>query len=72
MSCCAIFGPLMMTGLFAYFTGKDAPFIFPGAPFIVGALLTMTSAIIAYKNYRKNKLMQEPTEGLELNAVPNQ
>jgi DHA1 family tetracycline resistance protein-like MFS transporter len=42
-----------VTGLFAYFTGKDAPFIFPGAPFIVGALLTMTSAIIAYKNYRK-------------------
>jgi DHA1 family tetracycline resistance protein-like MFS transporter len=72
MSCCAIIGPLIMTGLFAYFTGKDAPFIFPGAPFIVGALLTMTSAVIAYKNYRKNKLLQEPTKDLQLNPVTNQ
>jgi MFS transporter, DHA1 family, tetracycline resistance protein len=54
MSACAIFGPVLMTGLFSYFTGKDAPFIFPGAPFLVGAFLTMLSAIVAYRNYRKN------------------
>ena len=59
MSACAIFGPVLMTALFSYFTGKDAPFKFPGAPFIVGAVLTMTSAILAYKNYRKNKVVDE-------------
>ncbi len=59
MSTCAIFGPVLMTGLFSYFTGKDAPFIFPGAPFLVGALLTMLSAIVAYRNYRKNQAVKE-------------
>ncbi len=59
MSACAIFGPVIMTGLFSYFTGKDAPFIFPGAPFLVGAFLTMLSAIVAYRNYRKNKVAKE-------------
>src|SRR5678810_828042 len=57
MSACAIFGPVLMTALFSYFTGKDAPFKFPGAPFIVGAILTLTSAILAYKNYRKNRVV---------------
>lgn len=59
MSASAIVGPVIMTGLFAYFTGKDAPFKFPGAPFIVGAMLTTTSAVLAYKNYRKNKAAVE-------------
>lgn len=59
MSACAIFGPLLMTALFSYFTGKDAPFIFPGAPFLVGAFLTTLSAILAYRNYRKNKAVKE-------------
>jgi DHA1 family tetracycline resistance protein-like MFS transporter len=55
MSACAIVGPPLMTSLFAYFTGKDAPFIFPGAPFLLGAILTILSSILAYRNYRKNK-----------------
>jgi DHA1 family tetracycline resistance protein-like MFS transporter len=59
MSVCAIFGPVMMTALFSYFTGKDAPFIFPGVPFLVGALLTTLSAILAYRNYRKNKVVEK-------------
>lgn len=70
----AIFGPFIMTNLFSYFTGKDAPFIFPGAPFIVGALLTTASAILAYKNYKKSKPAAEENEedaGLELKTVAN-
>jgi DHA1 family tetracycline resistance protein-like MFS transporter len=65
MSVCAIFGPVMMTALFSYFTGKDAPFIFPGAPFLVGALLTMLSAILAYRNYRKNKVVETSEENID-------
>jgi len=32
-----------MTSLFSYFTGKYAPFYLPGAPFLMGALLTLIS-----------------------------
>ncbi len=65
MSACSIFGPVLMTALFSYFTGKDTPFIFPGAPFLVGAFLTLLSAILAYRNYRKNKVVKEVVSAKE-------
>jgi len=65
----AALGPTIMTGLFSYFTGKDAPFIFPGAPFIVGALLTISSAILAYKNYRKNKVTEDEKENIQYSTI---
>lgn len=49
MSVTTIFGPLLMTGLFAYFTGKTAPVEFPGAPFIAGAIMMLISAWLAYR-----------------------
>ena len=72
MSASAIFGPVLMTALFSYFTGKDAPFKFPGAPFIVGAMLTMTSAILAYKNYRKNKVVEDEEEIIQYPTLDQQ
>jgi len=72
MSACAIFGPVLMTALFSYFTGKDAPFIFPGAPFIVGAVLTLTSAFLAYKNYRKNKVSEDEEENIQYSTLNEQ
>lgn len=48
MSFTSIIGPLMMTNLFAYFTVKNAPVYFPGAPFLLGFLLMLVSAIWAY------------------------
>ncbi len=46
MSACAIFGPVMMTAVcFSYFYRKRLlPFIFPGAPFLVGAFLANAPA----------------------------
>lgn len=35
----ALIAPLIYNTLLAYFTGTDAPFIFPGAPFMLAALL---------------------------------
>jgi len=49
MSASAIVGPPIMTNLFAYFTHSDAPFYFPGAPFLFGALLTMLSVVFAVR-----------------------
>ncbi|HYO22018.1 MAG TPA: TCR/Tet family MFS transporter [Flavisolibacter sp.] len=48
MSLTTIFGPPVMANIFGYFTGKSAPTYFPGAPFLLGAVLMLGSAIIAY------------------------
>jgi MFS transporter, DHA1 family, tetracycline resistance protein len=53
MSVTSIAGPLLMTNLFAYFTGTGAPVYFPGAPFIAGSALVLASAILAYRNMKK-------------------
>ncbi len=50
ISLTAIFGPLLMTYLFSYFTAADAPFIFPGAPFFTGAVLTLIALLFALKS----------------------
>lgn len=47
MSLTSIIGPLVMTNLFAYFTQEHAPVHFPGAPFLLGAVLTFMSLIWA-------------------------
>lgn len=49
MSATSIIGPPLMTNLFAYFTHKEAPVYFPGAAFLLGALLMMASTYYAYK-----------------------
>jgi MFS transporter, DHA1 family, tetracycline resistance protein len=54
MSLTAIVGPILMTGLFAYFTSAAAPFYYPGAPFMMGAILTLFSFTIAYFSLQKN------------------
>ena len=38
-----IISPLMMTTVFGIYTAPDAPLYFPGAPFILAAILTMMS-----------------------------
>lgn len=42
----AIIGPLVMTGLFGFFSSSASPIYFPGAPFLVAALLTFFSLVI--------------------------
>lgn len=53
MSLASIFGPLLMTNLFFYFTAKDAPVHFAGAPFMMAALLTCIAIIICNRSLRK-------------------
>jgi DHA1 family tetracycline resistance protein-like MFS transporter len=36
-------GPLLMTQTFAWFTAPDAPVYFPGAAFVVAALINLTA-----------------------------
>lgn len=52
MSASAIVGPPMMSTVFYYFTHKEAPFQFAGAPFVLGGILMFLSTIIAYFSFR--------------------
>lgn len=53
ISLTSIIGPIIMTGLFACFTAKDAPVYFPGAPFMMGAVLTIISLFFAAVSLKK-------------------
>ena len=47
MSVTSIIGPVLMTNLFSYFTKPGAPVHFPGAPFLLGAILTLVSILFS-------------------------
>ena len=61
MSATSIVGPPIMTNLFAYFTGSNAPVKFPGAPFLLGAILMLASTIMAYHALKTEKT--QPVRG---------
>ena len=48
ISLTSIVGPLVMTNLFAFFTRPGSSIHFSGAPFLLGSVLLMVSAVIAY------------------------
>lgn len=50
-----IIGPIVMTNLFAYYTKPGAPVYFPGAPFLLGAILMLGSAVWAFFALRGEK-----------------
>lgn len=54
MSASAIVGPPMMTNTFYFFTHKEAPFQFAGAPFLLGSFLMLLSTIIAIYSLKKH------------------
>ena len=49
VSLTAIIGPLLMTNLFSYFTSENSFYYFPGAPFLVGAIISFFGLIIAVR-----------------------
>lgn len=50
MSATTIFAPPLMTNIFSYFTAKDAPIHFPGAPFLLCSVLVLISVILANRS----------------------
>ena len=50
----AIFGPLIMTNLFSFFTSPEAPTYLPGAPFFLGSVLFLASAFLARRGLKKS------------------
>ncbi len=59
MSVTSIVGPLIMTGLFSYFTNPKHGVYFPGVSFLMGAVLMLLSAIIAYNVLKNDPVVKE-------------
>jgi DHA1 family tetracycline resistance protein-like MFS transporter len=55
MSLCGVFGPLLMTNLFAFATAKNSVFQVPGAPFFLASCLTLISFYLSYRTLSKTK-----------------
>jgi MFS transporter, DHA1 family, tetracycline resistance protein len=54
MSATSIIGPPMMTNLFAWAIKPGNPVYMPGAPFFLGSILMLASAVVAYMSFRKH------------------
>lgn len=55
----SIFGPLIMTNLFSFFTSPKAPMYLPGAPFFLGSVLILISAILARRGLKRNLVIAD-------------
>jgi len=55
ISATSIVSPVIMTGLFAYFTSNRTSVYFPGAPFVLGAVLMAAAGFVAYNVLNKEK-----------------
>jgi DHA1 family tetracycline resistance protein-like MFS transporter len=64
-SLAVIIGPLLMSSIFNLFTHKNTTTYFPGAPYILGALLMLLSTFMAMRSFKKNPSLDskqvEPT-----------
>ncbi|WP_370901293.1 TCR/Tet family MFS transporter [Chryseobacterium gossypii] len=54
LSLTSIFGPLLMTWVFAYFTSPRSPVSYSGAPFILGAVLAVIGSFCIYIAIRRD------------------
>ena len=56
ISLTSIVGPLIMTNLFSYFTSQDRLIYFPGAPFLLAAVISTFSLFVAINYLSSSKL----------------
>ena len=59
VSVTTIFGPFIMTHLFAYYTKPNANYYFPGAPFLLGSIFMLLSVLLAYRELKSKKIVAE-------------
>jgi DHA1 family tetracycline resistance protein-like MFS transporter len=53
ISVTSIVGPPVMTNLFAYFTSSASSIYFPGAPFLMGSVLSLISSLLARRSLKR-------------------
>ncbi len=54
MSLTSIFGPIMMSQLFSFAASAEAPIYFPGAPMLLGAVLSVISSFLARRTLKQH------------------
>jgi DHA1 family tetracycline resistance protein-like MFS transporter len=54
MSLTSIIGPPLMTNTFYFFTNRNAAMYLPGAPMLLGAVLTITATLLARASLKKH------------------
>ncbi|HLP94133.1 MAG TPA: TCR/Tet family MFS transporter [Saprospiraceae bacterium] len=59
ISLTSIIGPLLMTNLFAHYTAPESAVQFPGAPFLMGAALSLVSMLLAMRSMFKHQVGQK-------------
>lgn len=67
ISATSIISPLVMSYLFAHFTSKNTSIYFPGAPYLLGAVLMLIAGIVAWyvlRNEKDDKYKIEPVQAL--------
>ncbi|MBK9983697.1 MAG: TCR/Tet family MFS transporter [Saprospiraceae bacterium] len=62
MSAAAIIGPPVMTNLFAWGIRPENPIYIPGAPFFLGSLLLLVSAVFAFIAFKHSERKVEVSE----------
>jgi DHA1 family tetracycline resistance protein-like MFS transporter len=58
----SIIGPVLMTALFSHFTAKGTSVYFPGAPFLMAAMLIILSIVLARNTLSSLKMRSKPVE----------
>ena len=59
MSVTSIVGPIIMNGLFSYFSNRNNGFYFPGVSFLMGSVLMLISAFLAYSVLKNDPIVKE-------------
>jgi DHA1 family tetracycline resistance protein-like MFS transporter len=53
MSLANILGPIFTTQMFMYFSGENALYYLPGAPFFAGAVLIAVALFLVYPTFQQ-------------------
>ncbi|TWR31423.1 TCR/Tet family MFS transporter [Mucilaginibacter pallidiroseus] len=64
VSITTVIGPLIMTSLFHHFTKVGAPVYFPGAPFLMGAILMAIAVVLTIRSFKKKDTDQPDTPAM--------
>lgn len=65
----SIFGPLIMTNLFSFFTSPAAPAYLPGAPYFLAAILIVVSAALARRGLNRTGINQSAPASVTTEAI---
>lgn len=64
-SVAVIIGPLLMSSVFHLFTHRNTTAYFPGAPYILGAVLMLISVFLAIRSFKETQGLKPKAESLE-------